>query len=72
CVRLSTRPPRHGIVRLNQSKQLRPRHHLLHLGQEDLTAGLFALAWLTSQSLDVGDMAADICRDNSKDEAITW
>ncbi len=44
CVRLSTRPPRHRIVRRDQSEQMPPRNHLLHLGQEDLAASLLALA----------------------------
>lgn len=31
------------VVRLNQHHQTAPRHHLLHLGQETLAAGLLAL-----------------------------
>ena len=33
-----------GVVRLNQSDQALPRHHLIHLDQEQLLAGLLALA----------------------------
>ncbi|OAS04544.1 hypothetical protein AYO08_14360 [Pseudomonas putida] len=31
------------IMRLDQFHQTAPRHHLFHLGQETLTAGLLAL-----------------------------
>jgi len=31
-------------MRFNQSNQALPRHHLIHLDQEQLLAGLFALA----------------------------
>ena len=41
---LPARKPQLGVVRLNQRQQRRPRHDLIHLGQEHFPARALALA----------------------------
>lgn len=43
-IRLTTGAAHFRVVRLDQRQQCLPRHHLLHLGQEDLPPRALALA----------------------------